>query len=97
MKIDALFDSRSQANLITTDLVKKLGLEVHDHPHPYPLGWVHKDAKLKVTKHCKIIFAIGVDFIDEVELDVGPIDVCGVVFGSTHMYMHDAIFMRRAN
>eukprot|EP00253_Pinus_taeda_P034565 PITA_34565 len=49
-KIDALFDSRSQGNLIATDLVKKLGLEVRDHPNPYPLGWVHKDAELKVTK-----------------------------------------------
>ena len=38
-KIDALFDSGSQENLIATELVKKLGLEVHDHPNPYPLGW----------------------------------------------------------
>jgi len=28
---------------------------------------------------------------------VVPLDVCGVVFGSPYMYMHDAIFMRRAN
>jgi hypothetical protein len=48
--VDALFDFGSQANLIAEYLVNKLGLEVHDHPHPYPLGWVNKDAKLKVTK-----------------------------------------------
>jgi hypothetical protein len=46
-------------------------------------------------KHCKIKFFISVDFIIEVELDVVPLDVCGVVFGSPYMYMRDAIFMRR--
>ena len=50
MKIDVIFDSGSQAILIAADLVKKLGLEVRDHPNPYPLGWVHKDVELKVTK-----------------------------------------------
>ena len=44
-KIDALFDSGSQANLIVADLVSKLGLEDRDHPSPYPLGWVNKDAQ----------------------------------------------------
>jgi hypothetical protein len=43
-KIDALFESDSQDNLIAMDLVSKLGLEIHDHPSPYPLGWVNKDA-----------------------------------------------------
>jgi hypothetical protein len=45
-KIDALFDFDSQANLIIENLVRKLGLEVHDHPCSYPLGWVNKDAVL---------------------------------------------------
>jgi hypothetical protein len=49
-KIDALFDSGSEANLIATNLVSKLGLEVCDHPIPYPLGWVNNDANIKVTK-----------------------------------------------
>jgi hypothetical protein len=32
-EIDAMFDSGSH------DLVRNIGLEVHDHPSPYPLGW----------------------------------------------------------
>ena len=47
---DALFDFDSYGNLIATDLVGKLGLEVHDHPIPYPLGRVNKDGELKVMK-----------------------------------------------
>jgi hypothetical protein len=94
--IDALFDSGSYANLIAVDLVNNVGLEVHNHPSPYPLGWVNKDAKIKVTKQCKIKFVVSVDFIDEVELDVVPLDVCKVVFGSRYKYMRDVIFMLRS-
>lgn len=74
-----------------------MGLEVRDHTNPYPLGWINKDAKLKVTNQCKIRFSISVDFIDEVYLDVLPLYLCGVVFGSPYMYMRGAIFMRGAN
>ena len=45
-KIDTLFDSGSQENLIYEDLVKKLNLETILHPKPYPLGWICKDANL---------------------------------------------------
>jgi hypothetical protein len=44
------------------------------------LGWVNKDAEIKVKKQCKVKFVVSDDFIDEVELDVVPLDVCGVVF-----------------
>ena len=65
-KIDVKFDSGLQVNLIAAEPVKKLGLEVRDHPSPYPLGWINKDAKLKVTKQQKIRFDISANFIDEV-------------------------------
>ena len=45
-KIDTLFDSGSQANLIFEDLVKELNLETIRHPRPYPLGWICKNANL---------------------------------------------------
>jgi hypothetical protein len=96
-KIDALFDSGPQANLIATNLVNKLVLEVHDNPIPFPLVWVNKDVEIKVKKQCKIKFIVSAPFIDEVEVDVVPLDVCGVVFGIHYMYMRDGIFMRRAN
>ena len=85
------------ANLIAAKLVKKLGLEIHDYPNPYLLGWVNKDVELKVTKWCKIRFAISANFIDKVDLHVVPLDACGVMFGSPNMYFHDAIFMRISN
>jgi hypothetical protein len=35
-KLHALFYSSLQANLIETNLVRNIGLEVHYHPNPYP-------------------------------------------------------------
>jgi hypothetical protein len=96
-KIDVMFDSGSHVKLIEMDLVNKLGLDVYNHPIPCPLGWVNKDEDIRVTKQCKIEFLVSVDFIDEVELNVVPLDVCGVMFGRPYMYMRDFIFIRRTN
>eukprot|EP00253_Pinus_taeda_P026054 PITA_26054 len=53
-KVETLFDTGSQENLIAESLVKKLGLEIQPHPKPYPLGWIHDKAKWNVTKQCKV-------------------------------------------
>ena len=45
-KVDTLFDSGSQANLISEELFKKLNLETIPHPKTYPLGWICKDENL---------------------------------------------------
>jgi hypothetical protein len=96
-KIDTLFDTGSQANLISEDIVKKLKLETIPHPKPYPLGWICDNAKLQVTRRCKLRFAITAHFVDEVELDVIPLDICGIVLGSPYLYDRKAIFHRHEN
>lgn len=48
--IDTMFDSGSQANLISEYLVKSLGLETQNHPRPYPLGWLNKSTQITVTR-----------------------------------------------
>jgi hypothetical protein len=96
-KIDTLFDIGSQANLISEETVKKLKLETIPHPKPYPLGWISDNDKLQVTRRCKLRFAITANFIDEVELDVIPLDICGIVLGSPYLYDRKAIFHRHEN
>ena len=93
-KIDTLFDSGSQANLIYEDLVKKLNLETIPHPKPYPLGWICKDANLQVSKKCMLRFAITPHFIDTVELDVVPLDIIGIALGIPYLYDMKEIFHR---
>jgi hypothetical protein len=96
-KIDTLFDTGSQANLISEDIVKKLDLETTPHPKPYPLGWICDNAKLHVTRRCKLRFSITANYIDEVELDVIPLDICGIVLGSPYLYDRRAIFHHHEN
>lgn len=96
-KIDTLFDSGSQANLISEDLVKQLKLETVPHPKPYPLGWICKDANLQVSRKCTLRFAITAHFIDTVELDVVPFDIAGIVLGSPYLFDRKAIFHRHEN
>jgi hypothetical protein len=96
-KIDTLFDIGSQANLISKVTIKKLKLETIPHPNPYPLGWICDNAKLQVTRRCKLRFAITANFIDEVELDVIPLDIYGIVLGSPYLYDRKAIFHHHEN
>ena len=84
--IDTLFDSGSQVNLISEEVVRKLHLVTMPHEKPYPLGWVTNDTQFQVTKKCVLKFAITEKFMDEVELDVVPLDICGIVLGSPYLY-----------
>lgn len=96
-KIDTLFDSGSQENLTSKDIAKKLNLETIPHPKPYPLGWICDNAKLHVTKRCKLKFAITANILDEVELDVIPIDIYGIVLGIPYLYDRRVIFHLHEN
>jgi hypothetical protein len=91
-KIDALFYSGSQVAL-----VKKMGLETKPHPKPYPLGWVCDKAKLNATKQCRVKFSIASKLIDEVDLIVVSLDICGIVLGSPYLYDRKAVFFRHEN
>eukprot|EP00253_Pinus_taeda_P025542 PITA_25542 len=78
-------------------LVKKLLLQTKQHSKPYPLGWIHDKAKLNVTQQCKVKFVIASKLVDEVELDVIPLDICGMVLGSPYLYYRKVVFFRHEN
>jgi hypothetical protein len=78
--------------LISKALVKNMGLETKPHPNPYPLGWVCDKEKLNVTKQCRVRFSIPSKLIDEVDLDVVSLDICGIVLGSPYLYYRKEIF-----
>ncbi|WVZ58347.1 hypothetical protein U9M48_008626 [Paspalum notatum var. saurae] len=42
-----IIDSGSCNNLVSTDLVKKLGLTTCPHPHPYHIQWLNDSGKVK--------------------------------------------------
>jgi len=50
-----------------------------------------------VTRQCKLRFSFGSAFVDEVELDIVPLDICGIVLGIPYLYDRKAIFYRAEN
>jgi hypothetical protein len=82
----------SQVNLISETLFKKMDLVTKTHPNPYPLGWVCDKEKLNVIKQCRIRFVIASKLIDEVDLDVVPLYICGIVLGSPYIYDRKVVF-----
>jgi hypothetical protein len=96
-KIDTLIDSGSQSNLISEELVKKLGLKTQIHHKTYTLKWMSNRHQMHITKQCTVKFAISNKYVDEVTCDVVSLKECGIVLGIPYLYDHKAIFYRTKN
>ena len=77
--------------------MKKLGLKTKTHPSPYPLEWVSDKEKLQLTKKCTAIFFISSKLVDEVEVDVVPLDIYGIILGSPYLHDRKEVFLRHEN
>ena len=96
-KVETSFDLSSQENLISEYLVKKLGLWIKPHSKPYPLRWVCDKEKLHVTKQGRARFVIASKLVDEVDIDIVPLDICGILLGSLYLYDKKVVFFRHEN
>nr|CAD1835560.1 unnamed protein product [Ananas comosus var. bracteatus] len=83
--IDAIIDPGSQKNLISENLVRRLGLLTTPHPHPYPLGWIDSNIKMKIDRQCKVKFAVTGVYIDEMLCEVVPLNICNLIFDSPYL------------
>eukprot|EP00253_Pinus_taeda_P006764 PITA_06764 len=80
-----IVDSGSQKNLISTEVVKRLGLSTTPHPQPYNIRWLHQRRDLHVRQQCHLPYNIK-PFTDEVLCDVTPLDVCDVLLGQPYLW-----------
>jgi hypothetical protein len=58
MVCKVIVDSGSTDNLVSTEMVEKLELEMIDHPSPYRVSWLQKGHQVTVTKQCLVEFKI---------------------------------------
>jgi hypothetical protein len=68
-RVCTIIDSGSCNNLVSSDLVQKLGLTTRAHPKPYHLKWFNNSGKTKVTRSARIHFFIG-SYHDYADFDV---------------------------
>ena len=57
-RVHAIIDSGSCNNLVSSDLVEKLGLTTRAIEHPYQLQWFNNNGKTKVTRSATVHFSI---------------------------------------
>jgi hypothetical protein len=58
-KCKVIVDSGSTDNLVSTEMVERLELEMNRHPSPYKVSWLQKGHQVSVTKQCLVEFKMG--------------------------------------
>jgi len=91
-----IIDGGSCNNLVSSNLVKKLGLSTRPHPHPYHVQWLNDSGKAKVTQTCRVSFSIGA-YADFIDCDVVPMQVCSLLLGRPWEHDNDATHHGRSN
>jgi hypothetical protein len=89
-----IVDSGSQKNLISVEVVKRLGLPTTTHPQPYTIGWLHQGRDLRVSQQCRLPYSIK-PFIDEVLCDIAPLDVSDVLLGQPYLWKRHVVYESR--
>eukprot|EP00253_Pinus_taeda_P011567 PITA_11567 len=62
--LEFIVDSGSQKNLISTDVMKRLGLPTTTHPQVYTIEWLHQGRDLCMSHYCHLPYNIK-PFTDE--------------------------------
>jgi hypothetical protein len=91
-----IIDGGSCNNLVSLDLVKKLGLTTCPHPHSYHLMWFNDAVKAKVIHTCSVSFSIG-SYASSVDYDVVPMEAYSILFGHPWEVANDTTHHGRSN
>jgi hypothetical protein len=91
-----MVDGGSYCNGISKAVVSTLGLSAWRIPEPKHVAWFNSCGMLKVTHKVRVPFIVG-DYVDEVECDVLPLEVCGLLLGRPWQYDRNVTHAGRAN
>eukprot|EP00253_Pinus_taeda_P016825 PITA_16825 len=91
-----IINNGSTNNLVSIEMVDKLGLVKTVHPTPYKVSWLQKGHQIIVTEQCKVEIQIGT-YKYVILCDVMPMDVCHVLLGRPWQFEWKAIHDGRKN
>jgi hypothetical protein len=89
-----IVNSGSQKNLISVEVVKRLGFPTTTHPQPYTIKWLHQGRDLHVSQQCRLPYSIK-PFTDEVLCDIAPLDVSDVLLGQPYLWKQHVVYESR--
>ena len=81
-----IIDGGSCENMVSREMVEKLGLQCEKHPHPYRIAWFKKGNEVTIDKRCLVKFTIGKFYKDEIWCDVIPMDAYHILLGRPWQY-----------
>jgi hypothetical protein len=79
-RVRTIIDEGSCNNLVSADLVAKIGLTTRLHTHPYYIQWLNNSGKAKVTYTTRVHFSIGT-YHNYADCDVVPMQACSLLLG----------------
>jgi hypothetical protein len=82
--------------LVSSDLVKNLGLTTRAHSKPYYLDWFNNSGKAKVSRSAGIHFFI-CSYHNYADFDVVPMQACSLLLGRPWEYDTDSFHHGRTN
>ncbi|KAK1652153.1 hypothetical protein QYE76_069958 [Lolium multiflorum] len=91
-----MIDGGSCTNGISKAMVAALGLSTWRLPEPKRLEWLNSCGMLKITHKVRVPFTVD-DYVDEIECDVLPLEVCGLLLGRPWQYDRNVTHAGRAN
>eukprot|EP00253_Pinus_taeda_P013296 PITA_13296 len=91
-----IIDSGSTDNIVSTEMVEKLGLKKKAQPAPYKVSWLQKGHQVIVTEQCNVEMKIGT-YNNVILCDIMPMDVCHVLLGRPWQFDRKAIHDGRRN
>jgi hypothetical protein len=94
--VRTIIDGGSCNNLVSADLVAKIGLMTRLHTHPYYIQWLNNSGKAKVTHTARVHFSIGT-YHDYADCDVVPMEACSLLLDRPWEFDTDAMHYGRSN
>ncbi|KAK1681177.1 hypothetical protein QYE76_042025 [Lolium multiflorum] len=91
-----MIDGGSCTNGISKAMVAALGLSTWRLPEPKRLEWLNSCGMLKITHKVRVPFTVD-DYVDEIDCDVLPLEVCGLLLGRPWQYDRNVTHVGRAN
>jgi hypothetical protein len=91
-----MVDGGSCTNGISKAMVAALGLSTWRLPEPKRLEWLNSCGMLKITHKVRVPFTVD-DYVDEIDCDVLPLEVCGLLLGRPWQYDRNVTHVGRAN
>ena len=87
-----IIDSGNFENVVSTEMVQKLGLKTIPYPNPCKLCQLQKGNEIKVKTRCLVSLFIGKLYKDEVWCDVALMDICHLLFGRLWQFNRQVMY-----